>query len=162
MYSRQGPVDKSKCIICQSDTEEPLTHLTDKGLRCIVNSCVARKMPALESHLTEGSGDYQTPLWNDIAYSFVWMYTEDFCLHILVTKFCWFNLDCSVVQSNCSTKCWLHLLVQYVFAAHFFSVHYSVHLLLMCDCILSFFNEVQKCWRRYPLVWDVFYSLSVV
>jgi len=57
MYSRQGPVDKSKCIICQSDTEEPLTHLTDKGLRCIVNSCVARKMPALESHLTEGSGD---------------------------------------------------------------------------------------------------------
>ena len=48
--------------------------------------------------------DYQTPLWNDIAYSFVWMYTEDFCLHILVTKFCWFNLDCSVVQSNCSTN----------------------------------------------------------
>jgi len=54
MYARQRPVDKSKCIICQSDAEEPLTPLTDKGLRSVMNSCVARK---IELNVTAGSVD---------------------------------------------------------------------------------------------------------
>ena len=54
MYARQRPVDKSKCIICQPDAEEPLTPLTDKGLRSVMNSCVARKT---ELNVTAGSVD---------------------------------------------------------------------------------------------------------